>query len=189
MSKKKASIEIVMCPTSEVRPAPYNPRCISSASFEGLKESIKKFGFVDPLIVNVRTGLLVGGHQRLKAAEALGLTHVPVVQVDLSAVEEKALNVTLNNSRISGFFTETLQQLLDEIKAEAPELMAPLMLEDLVIKELTQGTPPDAAPPAGEDEGDTVTIKIPNVTADDKDAILLVANEAIRGMGYNAIAI
>ncbi len=191
MSKKQTKIKIVMRDTESIMPAPYNPREISSASFEGLKESIKKFGFVDPLIVNTRTGLLVGGHQRLKAATALGLQKVPVVEVDLSAAEEKALNVTLNNSRISGFFTDTLQQLLEEIRLEQPELMAPLMLEDLILKECSQ-----AAPPAGEgrdeaedDDGPTVTIKIPGVRADDKDCIVTIANEALRGTGYNAIAI
>lgn len=114
MQIKKVSI-------SDVKPAKYNPRDISDSAFEGLKESIKKFGLVDPLIVNTRTNVLVGGHQRLKACEALGMTHVPVVEVDLSLAEEKALNVTLNNQKISGFYTDALQDLLDEIKIDVPE--------------------------------------------------------------------
>ena len=103
---------------ADVKPAPYNPRSITDAAFAGLKESLKKFGLVDPLIVNSRTGYLVGGHQRLKAAESIGMKTVPVVELDLSPAEEKALNITLNNQGISGDFNEGLKELLDEIQVE-----------------------------------------------------------------------
>lgn len=118
----------------DLKPAAYNPRAISDSAFEGLKESIKKFGLVDPLIVNTRTGLLVGGHQRLKAAEAIGLTEVPTIEIDLSPTEEKALNITLNNPKISGHYTEALQQLLEEIRPEFSEdEFKNLKMDDLII--------------------------------------------------------
>ena len=53
---------------SEIKPAEYNPRVkLSEKDFEykALRESITQFGLVVPLIVNERTGNLVGGHQRL----------------------------------------------------------------------------------------------------------------------------
>lgn len=125
---------VVQVPAVEINPAKYNPRDISESSFEGLKESLKKFGFTQPLVVNRKTGNLVSGHQRLKAANALGMTHVPVVYVDLSVAEEKALNVTLNNQRISGYFTDTLQDLLAEIREEfSDEDMAALKLSELEV--------------------------------------------------------
>jgi hypothetical protein len=123
-------------PITELRPAPYNPRDIQEGAFYGLMESLKKFGLVDPLIVNKRTGLMVGGHQRLKAAEALGWTEVPTVEVDLSPAEEKALNVTLNNQKISGTYTDALQELLEEIQADVDfpdDDFAKLKFDDLVI--------------------------------------------------------
>lgn len=121
---------------SEIKPAKYNPRKISDSAFEGLKESIKKFGMVDPLIVNKRTGNLVGGHQRLKACEALGFQKVPVVEVDLSKAEEKALNVTLNNQAISGEYEmDQLEELLKEIELDIPEF------EDLKLDQFDVNTP------------------------------------------------
>ena len=129
MAKK---FEVKMYDIEDINPAAYNPRDISSLSFEGLKESLKKFGFVDPLIVNTRSGNLVGGHQRVKAAEAIGLTEVPVVEVDLSPSEEKALNVTLYNPNISGHYTDSLGDLLREIKLDIPpELFEALRLDEL----------------------------------------------------------
>ena len=133
MPKPARPLRISDEPVKSLKPAPYNPRDISEAAFKGLKESIKKFGFVDPLVMNTKTGLLVGGHQRLKAAQALGLKTVPVVHVSLSPTEEKALNITLNNPRISGHYTEALQELLDELSTDLGDEMALLKLDDLVI--------------------------------------------------------
>ena len=129
-------LKIKYLKTSEINPAKYNPREISDAAFEGLKESLKKFGFVDPLVINVRdkANVLVGGHQRLKAAQALEIKTVPVVEVDLSPAEEKALNITLNNHHISGNYTqETLQELLKEINTDlGDDFMTELKLDELL---------------------------------------------------------
>lgn len=142
-------LKIVEYKIEDVNPAKYNPREISDAAFEGLKESLKKFGFVDPLVVNTRSGVLVGGHQRLKAATALKLKTVPVIEVDLSPAEEKALNVTLNNRHISGEYTEGLQELLKEISLElGDDFMAALKLDELLN--------PDAEVIEGQIEDDEV---------------------------------
>jgi ParB-like chromosome segregation protein Spo0J len=44
--------------------APYNPRKISDHDLEALRRSMKFFGVVEPVVVNKRTGRIVGGHQR-----------------------------------------------------------------------------------------------------------------------------
>ena len=88
--KEKIKIDYMLI--GNINPAKYNPRVISEEELLGLIESVKKFGVVDPFIFNQRTLTLVGGHQRLKACERLGYTEVPVVKVDLSPAEEKALN-------------------------------------------------------------------------------------------------
>jgi len=82
----------------EVVPAGYNPRKISDRDFDSLKASLKKFGFVDPIIINKRSSTLVGGHQRLKAAKELGMKEVPVTYVDLAPKMEKELNIRLNRN-------------------------------------------------------------------------------------------
>lgn len=133
MTNKKLSMEIKHVLIEKISPAAYNPREISDSAFEGLKESIKKFGLVDPLIINIKTGNLVGGHQRLKAAGSLGFKKVPVVEVNLSLAEEKALNITLNNQHISGQYNQdTLQELLGELKLEFDQgFLSDLRLENL----------------------------------------------------------
>lgn len=79
------------------------------------------FGVVEPIVVNERTGHIVGGHQRVKAAEAEQIGELPVVRVDLDETAEKQLNLALN--RISGDWDETmLASLLSEIESGDADL-------------------------------------------------------------------
>ena len=101
--------------------APYNPRKISPHDFASLRLSLAKFGAVEPVVVNARTNRLVGGHQRLKAADAEGFSSFPVVEVDLDETGERQLNIALN--RIAGEWdNEKLVAVLDEIEAADGDL-------------------------------------------------------------------
>jgi hypothetical protein len=97
-----ASVEIRRVEISSLVPAEYNPRRITEEARAGLATSISSFGYVEPIIWNERTGRVVGGHQRLEVLRNRGITEVDVVVVNIAEDREKALNVTLNNSRIQG---------------------------------------------------------------------------------------
>lgn len=100
-----------------LRAADYNPRVSLSEGmkeYQKLKKSIETFGLVEPLILNDRTGVLVGGHQRLTVLKDLGIENVEVVHVDLDEAHEKALNVALN--KISGKWdADKLEDLLRDL--------------------------------------------------------------------------
>jgi DNA modification methylase len=101
--------------------APYNPRQITEHDLAALRRSMKFFGVVEPVVVNRRTGRIVGGHQRVKAAEAEGIETLPVVTVDLDEPSEKQLNLALN--RISGDWDEeALARVLAELQAAGADL-------------------------------------------------------------------
>lgn len=57
-------------------PAGYNPRTMSPEARKRLARSIREFGFVDPVIARRSDGLVIGGHQRLVAAQEVGLAFV-----------------------------------------------------------------------------------------------------------------
>jgi len=85
----------------ELTPAEYNPRYISDDAFEQLKKSLKDFDAVEPIVINSHKGrenTIIGGHQRIKAAEALGWDTFPCVEVDLPLERERELNVRLNKT-------------------------------------------------------------------------------------------
>ncbi|PTX14435.1 DNA methylase [Pontibacter mucosus] len=95
------SITIVSKPIAALIEAEYNPRTITDRQFDQLKDSLKRFGFVDPVLVNMhpdREHIIIGGHMRTKAAEALGYTEVPCVELSLTLEQEKELNIRLNKS-------------------------------------------------------------------------------------------
>ena len=95
-------LHIVYVPITSLKPATYNPRTISKKSLEQLKESIERFGTVDPVIANAaqkRKNVVIGGHMRLRAAKALGHKTIPVVYVNIPNLEkEKELNLRLNRN-------------------------------------------------------------------------------------------
>ena len=116
-------MEVTFIPTAELRSmaAPYNPRQISDHDLMALGRSMTMFGVVEPVVVNKRTGRIVGGHQRVKAAEGAGIEQLPVVHVDLDEAAEKQLNLALN--RISGEFDlEKLTDILKELDLAGADL-------------------------------------------------------------------
>lgn len=125
-----------MVPVKGLKPAKYNPREISELAFLGLKASLQRFGMPQPVVANKKNKVVVGGHMRLRAAKELGWDKVPVIWVSLSETEERALNVTLNNPAISGYFTDDLQTMLEQLRGELPETdFAALALHQLESKD------------------------------------------------------
>lgn len=129
------ALEIISKRIDELQPAGYNPRHISPRAYAGLKASIERFGLVEPIVWNKRTGNLVGGHQRLKVLAEQKVTETIVVVVDLPETEERALNVTLNNPNIAGEFTADLQVILEDLNIEIPDAFTDLKLDELYILE------------------------------------------------------
>jgi hypothetical protein len=108
-NKKMTTKEVDINSISE---ADYNPRKITASQKKQIKESLLKFGFVNPLVINTnadRNGVLVGGHQRLQIAKEIGMKTVPIYEVDLTLEEEKELNIRLNKNT-AGWDWDALNQ-------------------------------------------------------------------------------
>lgn len=109
-------IETVLVKITDLVPSEYNPRKWSKEQVEQLKESIIRFGIVDPIIANSaenRRNIVIGGHFRLEVAKQLGYTEIPVVYVNIPEVErEKELNLRLNKNQ--GEFDYSLLAKFDE---------------------------------------------------------------------------
>jgi len=64
-------------PTEDLIPYENNPR-INDEAIDGVAESIKQFGFLQPIVID-EEGIIVVGHTRLKAAQKLKLKEVPTL--------------------------------------------------------------------------------------------------------------
>ena len=101
-------MEIKELPLKELKPAAYNPRKKlkkGDKEYEKIKQSLLKFGYVDPIIVNEDL-TVIGGHQRLTVLKDLDYETAKCVIVDLPKEDEKALNIALN--KITGQWDEAL---------------------------------------------------------------------------------
>lgn len=95
-------MRVTYVPISFLKPSAYNPRTWDKDQEKHLKESIIRFGVVDPLVVNGaknRKNVVIGGHFRLHTLKALGHTEAPVVYVHIADIDkERELNVRLNRN-------------------------------------------------------------------------------------------
>ncbi len=82
---------------SELSPADYNPRRIDPDSFETLRESLRTFGIIKPVLLN-HNGTLIAGHQRIKAILANGGTHVPMLRIKQVGLKDEARLNLYHNS-------------------------------------------------------------------------------------------
>ena len=111
-------MEIVKVDINELISPEYNPRQITDDEMGKLKNSIKEFGYIAPIIVNKHNNHIVGGNQRCLALKQLGYTMIDVIYINEQDInKEKALNIRLNN--LSGEWdTNKLQNILDDLKLQ-----------------------------------------------------------------------
>lgn len=131
-------MEIIIKGLDEIRPYENNPR-VNDGAVGAVAESIREFGFQQPIVVD-RDGVIIAGHTRYKAAQKLGLTEVPVVvagnltdeqvrayrladnktgelaEWDFSALEEELAGIGELDMSLFGFEDQNLNN--DEIATE-----------------------------------------------------------------------
>lgn len=115
-------MEIVNKPIDELIPYENNPR-INDNAVPLVAQSIKEFGFKNPIIID-KDSVVVAGHTRLKAAKQLKLTTVPCIIAD-----------DLTDQQIRAF------RIIDNKTAEAAEWDLELLdieLEDIVDIDMTE---------------------------------------------------
>ncbi len=104
-------------PLAEIKPYEKNPRD-NDAAVDAVAESIRRFGFRQPIVVD-GDGVIVCGHTRRKAAQKLGLAEVPVhVARDLTAEQIRAYRIADNKTN------ELASWNLDLLSVELAELQS-----------------------------------------------------------------
>lgn len=83
-------------PIDSLKPFAGNPRKITEQGLEKIKRSIEEYDFVNPVLAQRGTNMIIAGHQRIKAARAVGLTEVPVIWLDMDDMTAKAYNIADN---------------------------------------------------------------------------------------------
>lgn len=108
-------LRIEYLPLDALKPYSRNAKKHPDEQVEHIANSIREFGFRQPLVID-RDGVLVIGHGRLLAAKKLGLKTVPCVRADdLTDEQVKALRLADNKTNESAWDDDLLNLDLDDI--------------------------------------------------------------------------
>ena len=104
-----ADRQIERVPLARLTACKTNARTHSPKQVCQIAESIKRFDFIVPVVVD-RENQIVAGHGRVEAAKLLGLTEVPVLRVShLSPAEQRAFRIADNRlAELAGWDRGTL---------------------------------------------------------------------------------
>jgi F0F1-type ATP synthase delta subunit len=100
---------------SELKPYPKNTKKHDETQITNVAQSIKDYGFVQPVVIDKNNEVVIG-HCRLLAAKQLGMETVPCVSVDeLTEEQVKALRIVDNKTNESPWELDFLADELAEI--------------------------------------------------------------------------
>lgn len=138
----------------------YNPRKISENEKRDLEKSIKEFGTVVPVVLNIgqRSNVIIGGEQRVKIYADLGIQEIEcmIPSRELTLTEEKELNLRLNKNTGSwdenllkdfdmdilldvGFGDEELQNLFDDVDITEDDFDVDKAIKETIIPKVVLG--------------------------------------------------
>lgn len=149
-------------PLAEIHPYANNPRKNDEA-VAGVAASIKRFGFLIPMVID-RNGEIICGHTRYKAAKQLGLKEVPCVIAD-ELTEDEIKAFRLADNKVS----EKAQWDMDLLPVELAGIMLPM--EDFGFESIS---PDDFGENFVLDEGEKKPFQQISITVHDKQAELIL---------------
>jgi len=160
MQKQKLTWSLTTRKVSDLTKNGYNPRKISESEKRDLENSVKEFGTVVPVVLNIgsRENIIIGGEQRIKIYADLGIENVEcmVPSRELTPTEEKELNLRLNKNTGSwdenllkdfdmdmllgvGFGDEELQSLFDDVDLTEDDFDIEKALKETIASKVKTG--------------------------------------------------
>jgi site-specific DNA-methyltransferase (adenine-specific) len=126
---------------SELTPYPGNAKKHDKKQIANVAESIRQYGFVQPIVVD-RDDVIIIGHCRALAAKKLGMDEVPCVSMDdLTPEQVNALRLVDNKSNESDWDFDLLAEELHNLDLSAFDFDWGLPIED--ESEVIEDTAPD----------------------------------------------
>jgi ParB-like nuclease domain len=142
-SIQPAAIESM--PVARLRPHPNNARTHSKKQIRQIADSIRQFGFTNPVLIG-EDGDILAGHGRVEAVKLLGLVSVPTVRLaHLNAAQRRAYVLADNKLALNAGWDHELlgielQALLDlEFDVELTGFSTAEI--DVVLDDVSEGAP------------------------------------------------
>lgn len=106
-----------------LKPHKHNARTHTKQQIRQIADSIKTFGFNNPVLIDAG-GQIIAGHGRFEAAKLLGLTSVPTIILEaMTGAQRRAYAVADNRlAELAGWDKHMLRIELGELSVEFPDL-------------------------------------------------------------------
>lgn len=112
---KNENLKIEYIDIEKLTPYKNNTKTHTEKQIEHIVNSIKQFGFNDPLGVSGNENIVLEGNGRIEAAKLLGMTQLPCIRLDhMTAEEQKAYVIAHNALNLETGFDEI--KLLKELE-------------------------------------------------------------------------
>ena len=94
-------LEVVYIPVDRLVPNPWNPNKMSDEMLRKEIDSIKEFGFVDPIHCRAMDEVfqIIDGEHRWIGAKAIGMDEIPCIMLDVDDTVAEQLTIVLNDLR------------------------------------------------------------------------------------------
>ena len=99
----------------DLKPYENNSRTHSKEQVDQIVNSIKEFGFTNPILID-EDGGIIAGHGRLEAATALGMEEVPTITLEGLTEDQKRAYVIADN-RLALNAGRDISALTEEVRA------------------------------------------------------------------------
>lgn len=143
----------VKLPVASLKPFDDNPKIHPQDQIDTIVRSIEQFGFINPILVD-ENNMILGGHGRLMAAKALGMTEVECLVVPgLTDAMKRAYVVADNKIGTLGDWDESLLHKIITSLEDEPDLLTSLGFSETELEYLSY-TDDLADMPTMEDEVD-----------------------------------
>ncbi|HIR20892.1 MAG TPA: ParB N-terminal domain-containing protein [Candidatus Aphodousia faecalis] len=120
---QKQDLKVVYRAVSELIPYARNARTHSDEQIERIANSIKEFGWTNPILIDGENGI-IAGHGRILAARKLGIEKVPTIELSgLTEAQKRAYIIADNRLALdAGWDEEMLKLEFAELEKEGFEL-------------------------------------------------------------------
>lgn len=136
-------MEIRSVKIKEIKPYDRNAKKHDDTQINNVAESIRQFGFVQPIVID-SNGVIVIGHCRFEAAKRLKYAEVPCIMVDdLTPEQVDALRIVDNKTNESPWDIDLLTEELQDLDLSMFDFSWDLMEETAEAAEITEDEAPE----------------------------------------------
>lgn len=126
MERREHSRQVLEVPLADIKLVD-NPRIHPEREIEGIMESIKKYGYMDPVHLSKSDNTLIEGYARVEACKRLGIEKIPALHMDLKTSEYNVVMILGNRlAELAQWdyqmFIKMVEDTLDDKREPVPEL-------------------------------------------------------------------